>query len=142
MVVSGLSKSFGGLKAVQDVSFSVSEGEILGIIGPNGAGKTTLFNLLNGIILADAGAVTVWRRESARVCSPTRSARVGIGRTFQVVRPFPRLSILDNVVIGAYKAAAIGRRGLPAGARGAGPRRHGRRCPPASRRAHHASSCG
>lgn len=101
--VRGLSKSFGGLKAVQDVSFTVREGEILGIIGPNGAGKTTLFNLLNGILKADSGSVTyagkpVLGLPTNRVCG------LGIGRTFQVVRPFPRLSVLDNVVVGAYAA--------------------------------------
>jgi branched-chain amino acid transport system permease protein len=101
--VRGLSKSFGGLKAVQNVSFAVREGEILGIIGPNGAGKTTLFNLLNGILKADSGDVAyagnpVLGLPTNRVC------RLGIGRTFQVVRPFPRLSVLDNVVVGAYAA--------------------------------------
>ena len=101
--VRGLSKSFGGLKAVQDVSFTVREGEILGIIGPNGAGKTTLFNLLNGILKADSGSVT-FAGKPCSVCPPTGSARLGIGRTFQVVRPFPRLSVLDNVVVGAYAA--------------------------------------
>jgi branched-chain amino acid transport system permease protein len=101
--VTSLAKSFGGLKAVQDVSFSVREGEILGIIGPNGAGKTTLFNLLNGILKTDQGSVTfagkpVLGLPANRVC------RLGIGRTFQVCRPFPRLSVLDNVVVGAYAA--------------------------------------
>ena len=99
--VRGLSKSFGGLKAVQDVSFSVREGEILGIIGPNGAGKTTLFNLLNGILKADSGSVTYTGKPVLGL--PTnRVCHLGIGRTFQVVRPFPRLSVLDNVVVGAY----------------------------------------
>ena len=102
--VRGLSKSFGGLKAVQDVSFSVREGEILGIIGPNGAGKTTLFNLLNGILKADSGSVTYAGKRVLGL--PTnRVCHLGIGRTFQVVRPFPRLSVLDNVVVGAYAAA-------------------------------------
>jgi branched-chain amino acid transport system permease protein len=101
--VSGLAKSFGGLKAVQDVSFTVREGEILGIIGPNGAGKTTLFNLLNGIIPADKGEVR-FSGQSIRGLAPNRIARLGVGRTFQVARPFPRLSVLDNVVIGAYVA--------------------------------------
>jgi len=103
--VSGLSKSFGGLRAVQDVSFAVREGEILGIIGPNGAGKTTLFNLLNGILQPDAGQVR-FLDGSLLGMAPNRVARRGIGRTFQVARPFPRLSVLDNVAIGAYVATA------------------------------------
>jgi branched-chain amino acid transport system permease protein len=101
--VANLSKSFGGLKAVQDVSFVVHSGEILGIIGPNGAGKTTLFNLLNGISSADFGSVRFAGRD-IRGLAPNRIARLGVGRTFQVARPFPRLSVLDNVVIGAYVA--------------------------------------
>ncbi len=101
--VQGLSKSFGGLKAVQNVSFKVREGEILGIIGPNGAGKTTLFNLLNGIIRADSGSVRfagidIFGQPANAICA------LGIGRTFQVVRPFPRLTVLENVVVGAFVA--------------------------------------
>ena len=100
--VAGLSKSFGGLKAVQDVSFTVRAGEILGIIGPNGAGKTTLFNLLNGILQPNRQIDCMGR--SLRGLATNRIARLGIGRTFQVARPFPRLSVLDNVVVGAYVA--------------------------------------
>ncbi|MGE0575026.1 ABC transporter permease subunit [Reyranella sp.] len=103
--VRGLAKSFGGLKAVQDVSFSVRQGEILGIIGPNGAGKTTLFNLLNGILKADSGSVT-YAGQPVLGLPTNRVCRLGIGRTFQVVRPFPRLSVLDNVVVGAYAATS------------------------------------
>jgi branched-chain amino acid transport system permease protein len=102
--VEGISKSFGGLKAVQDVHFTVRQGEILGIIGPNGAGKTTLFNLLNGILAPDAGRVT-YEGRAATGLSASRICRLGIGRTFQVVRPFPRLSVLENVVVGAFAAA-------------------------------------
>jgi ABC-type branched-subunit amino acid transport system ATPase component/ABC-type branched-subunit amino acid transport system permease subunit len=101
--VEGLSRSFGGLRAVSQVSFSVAAGEILGIIGPNGAGKTTLFNLLNGILAADEGNALLdgqpmLGRKVHQVC------RMGVGRTFQVVRSFPRLPLLDNVVVGAYGA--------------------------------------
>jgi branched-chain amino acid transport system permease protein len=103
--VSGLSKNFGGLRAVRDVSFTVREGEILGIIGPNGAGKTTLFNLLNGILQPDTGRVQFLDR-SLLGMAPNRIARRGIGRTFQVARPFSRLSVLDNVAVGAYVATA------------------------------------
>jgi branched-chain amino acid transport system permease protein len=101
--VERLSRSFGGLRAVSEVSFSVAKGEILGIIGPNGAGKTTLFNLLNGVLPADDGRATLagetmLGRKVHQVC------RMGVGRTFQVVRSFPRLPLLDNVVVGAYGA--------------------------------------
>jgi ABC-type branched-subunit amino acid transport system ATPase component/ABC-type branched-subunit amino acid transport system permease subunit len=103
LTVAGLSKSFGGLKAVQDVSFAIVTGEILGIIGPNGAGKTTLFNLLNGILQPDAGEV-VFMGHNLDGMPANRIARLGIGRTFQVARPFARLSVLDNVAVGAYVA--------------------------------------
>ena len=101
--VENLSRSFGGLRAVDGVSFSVEAGEILGIIGPNGAGKTTLFNVLNGVITANAGTarlagVSMLGRKVHEVC------RMGVGRTFQVVRSFQRLTLLDNVVGGGYGA--------------------------------------
>ena len=103
MNVEGLSKSFGGLRAVGNVSFAIAEGEILGIIGPNGAGKTTLFNLLNGVLPADEGiatlaGATMLGKKVHQVC------RMGVGRTFQVVRSFPRLPLIDNVIVGAYGA--------------------------------------
>jgi branched-chain amino acid transport system ATP-binding protein/branched-chain amino acid transport system permease protein len=101
LAVRRLSKSFGGLKAVQDVSFDVTRGSILGIIGPNGAGKTTVFNLLNGFLKPDAGDVLVEGR-SVFGWKPHSICNVGVGRTFQIMRPFPRLSVSDNVVIGAY----------------------------------------
>jgi branched-chain amino acid transport system permease protein len=103
LTVQGLSKSFGGLRAVADVSFTVREGEILGIIGPNGAGKTTLFNLLNGFLDRDAGAVTLAGHDLSGL-KPNRICRLGVGRTFQVVRAFARMSVIDNVVVGAYAA--------------------------------------
>jgi branched-chain amino acid transport system permease protein len=103
LVVEGLSKSFGGLRAVSNVSFSIMQGEILGIIGPNGAGKTTLFNVLNGVLppnegTAAIGGVSILGRKLNQVC------HMGVGRTFQVVRSFPRLPLIDNVIIGAYGA--------------------------------------
>jgi ABC-type branched-subunit amino acid transport system ATPase component len=101
LTVRNLSKSFGGLKAVQNVNFDVHQGSILGIIGPNGAGKTTLFNLLNGFQRPDAGEVVL---EGKNVLGekPHRLCKAGVGRTFQIMRPFARLSVADNVVIGAY----------------------------------------
>jgi branched-chain amino acid transport system permease protein len=101
--VDNVSRSFGGLRAVQDVSFDVHRGEVLGIIGPNGAGKTTLFNLLNGFIRADSGDV-LFEETSLLGLKPNQVCRRGIGRTFQVMRPFPRMSVLDNVVVGAFAA--------------------------------------
>ena len=103
--VQGLSKNFGGLQAVQDVSFEVQHGEILGIIGPNGAGKTTLFNLLNGFIEPSGGSVSFLGAELLGR-KPFEICRTGIGRTFQVVRPFARLSVLENVVIGAFSSVS------------------------------------
>jgi branched-chain amino acid transport system permease protein len=105
LTVSNLSKSFGGLRAVANASFEVGDGEILGIIGPNGAGKTTLFNLLNGFLKPDAGTVAFAGRELVGL-KPNRICRLGIGRTFQVVRAFARLSVRDNVVVGAYASTA------------------------------------
>ena len=111
--VHNLSRSFGGLRAVSEVSFTVARGEILGIIGPNGAGKTTLFNLLNGVLPADEGSATLagqpmLGRKVHQVC------RMGVGRTFQVVRSFPRLPLLDNVVVGAYGAGLSDRDAMAA----------------------------
>jgi branched-chain amino acid transport system permease protein len=99
--VRNASKSFGGIRAVRDVSLQVRQGEILGIIGPNGAGKTTLFNLLNGFIRVDEGRILLEGKDIAGR-RPYEICAAGVGRTFQVVRPFRRLSVLDNVVVGAY----------------------------------------
>jgi ABC-type branched-subunit amino acid transport system ATPase component/ABC-type branched-subunit amino acid transport system permease subunit len=104
MEVRELSRAFGGLKAVQDVSFEVRRGEVLGIIGPNGAGKTTLFNLLNGFIRPDRGDVLFEGRPLVGL-KPNAICALGVARTFQVMRPFPRMSVLDNVAVGAFVAA-------------------------------------
>ena len=103
--VQNLSKSFGGLKAVQDVSFKVREGMILGIIGPNGAGKTTLFNLLNGFQKPDTGRVMLGDTDMVGK-KPHALAQAGVGRTFQIMRPFQRMSVHENVKVGAYVQAA------------------------------------
>ncbi|WP_207482766.1 branched-chain amino acid ABC transporter ATP-binding protein/permease [Arenibaculum pallidiluteum] len=102
--VRNLSKSFGGLKAVQNVSFSVIEGQILGIIGPNGAGKTTLFNLLNGFLKPDAGEVLLDGTDMVGR-KPHDLCAAGMGRTFQVMRPFARMTVAENVIVGAYVKA-------------------------------------
>ena len=99
--VRGISVSFGGLKAVSDVTFKVHKGEVLGIIGPNGAGKTTLFNLLNGFIPATAGEITFANTNLVGL-KPNQVCRLGVGRTFQVARSFSRLTGLDNVIVGAF----------------------------------------
>ena len=109
--VSELSKNFGGLKAVQKVSFEVHRGEILGIIGPNGAGKTTLFNLLNGFTPVSGGQVHLFGRPVTGL-KPNALCRLGLGRTFQVARPFARMSLLDNVVVGAIARSASGEQAL------------------------------
>ena len=103
--VSGISKSFSGLKAVQNVTFEVPEGKIVGLIGPNGAGKTTCFNMIAGVYKPDTGSVLMngFRIDGKR---PDEVCRAGIGRTFQIVKPFAGLSVLDNVVVGALNAAS------------------------------------
>lgn len=95
--VSQLSKAFGGLKAVSDVSFEIGQGEILGLIGPNGAGKTTVFNLISGLLPPTHGQVVFEGHDITSV--PTfRRSRLGIGRTFQIVRPFDGMTVLENVM--------------------------------------------
>jgi branched-chain amino acid transport system ATP-binding protein len=99
-----VSRSFGGLRAVNDVSFTVGEGEVVSIIGPNGAGKTTLFNVISGLFPPSSGDVRFCGK--SLVGMPThRIAQSGIGRTYQVVRPFIRLSVIDNVTVGALAHA-------------------------------------
>ena len=98
--VEALSKSFGGLQAVKDLTFSVDEGEIVALIGPNGAGKTTVFGLLSGFLRPDAGDVRL-RGRSIVGRKPHEICALGLARTFQIVRPFPRLSVLRNVTVGA-----------------------------------------
>jgi branched-chain amino acid transport system ATP-binding protein len=94
--VENLSKSFGGLMAVNHVTFQVREGEILGLIGPNGSGKTTLFNLISGFFAPDTGSIYLGD-ECLVGLKPHQICKRGIGRTFQIVRPFPHLSVMRNV---------------------------------------------
>jgi len=98
--VRGISKRFGGLQAVSDVSFNLGEGEILGLIGPNGAGKTTLFNLVNGVFKSDTGTITFWGKDITG-CSPDQVVHLGLARTHQIVRPLSGMSVLENVIVGA-----------------------------------------
>src|SRR3954454_25304123 len=99
--VSGLSKRFGALRAVHEVSFAVEEGEILGLIGPNGSGKSTTFNCVAGLYRPSAGSITF---EGAEIGGMTagRVFHKGIGRTFQIPRPFRNLTLLKNVALSAF----------------------------------------
>jgi branched-chain amino acid transport system ATP-binding protein len=103
--IAGISKHFRGLRAVDDVSFSVARGSIVALIGPNGAGKTTVFNLIAGVHHPDGGRI---RLDGADIAGlrPDQACNAGIGRTFQIVRPFGGLSVLENVVIGALRRSA------------------------------------
>jgi len=96
----GISKRFGGVQAVSALDLDVAEGEVMGLIGPNGAGKTTAFNLLSGFLAPDAGEIR-FRGRSVVGWKPHAICALGLARTFQIVRPFPRLSVLDNVLVGA-----------------------------------------
>jgi len=98
--VRGVSKRFGGLVAVSDVSFNIAEGEILGLIGPNGAGKTTLFNVVNGVYKADQGTITFAGKDITH-SSPDKIVHFGLARTHQIVKPLNDLTVLDNVTVGA-----------------------------------------
>jgi branched-chain amino acid transport system ATP-binding protein len=100
-----VTKRFGGVAALDGVSFSVAPGEILGIIGPNGAGKTTLLNCISGVNKPDRGDV-LWRGASIAGRSPHRVAELGIGRTFQVVKPFPSMTVRENAAVGALFGSA------------------------------------
>jgi branched-chain amino acid transport system ATP-binding protein len=111
LVIRGLSKRFGGLRAVQDVSFSVQENETVALIGPNGAGKTTSFNLITGFHRPDAGSVLAYGREIVGL-KPHDICAHGLARTFQVAKPFGAMTVLDNVMTGAFlrdKNAAVAR---------------------------------
>ncbi len=98
--VAGVSKRFGGLRAVREVSFAVEPGEIVGLIGPNGAGKTTLFSLLTGFLRPDAGEIRFDGRPITGL-PPDRLCRLGLCRTFQLVKPFGNMTVLENVMVGA-----------------------------------------
>ncbi len=106
--VEGLGKQFGGLQAVDSLSFTVGEGEILGLIGPNGAGKSTVFNLINGVFTPDSGRVG-FRGIDITGRAPYLVARLGLARTHQIVQPFASMSVLENCTVGA----CFGRENLP-----------------------------
>jgi branched-chain amino acid transport system ATP-binding protein len=101
--LSGVTRRFGGLAALNDVSFEVREGEVLGLIGPNGAGKTTLVNVVTAVHPASLGSVLFMGADITRE-KPFRIARRGLARTFQIVQPFPKMTVLENVAAGALFA--------------------------------------
>ena len=110
--IRGLTKRFAGLIALSNVSFELQRGEILGLIGPNGAGKTTLINMISGTQSATEGDIAFDGRD-LKPLPAYRRARLGVGRTFQIMRPFPGLTVLDNVAVGALFGTAAGKRKLP-----------------------------
>jgi len=102
--VKGVIKNFGGLTAVNDVTFDVRHREILGLIGPNGAGKTTLFNVINGFYSPTRGQV-LFKGNRISGFKPHKICRLGVARTFQIVKPLQRMSVLDNVITSAFVRA-------------------------------------
>jgi len=105
LVADRVSRHFGGIQAVDDVSFALKEGEIVALIGPNGAGKTTLVNMMTGVHRASEGHIR-FQGEDVTGQRPFEAARRGIARTFQIVQPFPRMSVLENVAAGALFGGA------------------------------------
>ena len=103
LTVQGLGKSFGGNRAVDDVSFSVARGELLALIGPNGAGKTTTFNMVNGQLAADAGVITL-DGQSLLGRAPRAIWKLGVGRTFQIAATFASLTVVENVQMALLSA--------------------------------------
>jgi branched-chain amino acid transport system ATP-binding protein len=99
--VTGITKRFGGLCAVNQLNLSLDKGQILGLIGPNGAGKTTAFNMISGFYQPDEGEI-IFDGKDITGLRPDQVCKLGVTRTFQVVKPFPQLSVLDNVMVGAY----------------------------------------
>ena len=106
----GVTKRFGGVAAVDGVTFEVAQGDIVGIIGPNGAGKTTLLNCISGLQRLDGGDIR-WQGASISGLPPHRIAKLGIGRTFQIVRPFGSMTVRENAAVGALFGSADARRG-------------------------------
>src|SRR5208282_6883942 len=99
--ITNISKRFGGLKAVNEVTFGIQPGEMAFLVGPNGAGKTTMFNLITGVYPIDSGTITFEGHDISRV-TPDKAAKLGIGRTFQIVKPLRNLTVLENVMLGAF----------------------------------------
>lgn len=100
LVLENVSRKFGGLNALDDISIAVEQGEIVGLLGPNGAGKTTLINLITGVHPATSGRVQFDGRDITYARSH-QIAKMGLARTFQIVQPFPKMTVVDNVAAGA-----------------------------------------
>ncbi|PUD98375.1 MAG: hypothetical protein C3L25_12640 [Candidatus Sedimenticola endophacoides] len=124
LAVDGLSKSFGGVSAVSDLSFRVPEGLVYSVIGPNGAGKTTLFNMLSGIYVPDEGSIRYQDREIVG-SKPHRIAAMGVSRTFQNLQMFFNMSVMDNVQECRYLVKDFGTSQSPKSTR----QRDSRYCP-------------
>jgi branched-chain amino acid transport system ATP-binding protein len=107
LLVQGLSKRFGGLQAVDNVSFVVPQGAIKALIGPNGAGKTTLFNLISGVLRPDSGSIT-FDGKTVQGLRPHEIASKGIARTFQHIRLFPKMTVLENIMVGRHLHSRAG----------------------------------
>lgn len=105
--VENLNLSFGGIKAVDQVSFHINEHELLGLIGPNGAGKTTVFNMISGFYRADSGVMKL-REDVINEYSPDKVNKAGIARTFQNIRLFGKLSVLENVLLAMQQTEKLG----------------------------------
>jgi branched-chain amino acid transport system ATP-binding protein len=103
LMLDGVSKSFGKVRVLEDVSIQLGEGELLGVVGPNGAGKSTLFNIVAGDIFPDRGRVTYQGEDITRRRPSTRS-RAGIGRTYQIPRPFEKMTVFENALVSASHA--------------------------------------
>ena len=100
LVAERVSRNFGGIRAIEDLSFALKEGEIVALIGPNGAGKTTLVNLLTGVLRPSSGTIR-FQGEDVTAQRPFEAARRGLARTFQIVQPFPKMTVLENVAAAA-----------------------------------------
>jgi branched-chain amino acid transport system ATP-binding protein len=104
--VNQMTKKFGQLRAVDNLSFEVREGEILGMMGPNGAGKTTVFNLLTGVFRPDEGSILFKTRDITRE-PPAKRCHQGIGRTYQIPRPFDKMTVYENLLVGAVHGGGL-----------------------------------
>ena len=101
--ISGLSKRFGGLVALSNVAMTVGEGEVRGVIGPNGSGKSMLFNLVTGVYSADPGSQVRFRGEDITNREPHEISRLGLARTFQLLRIFAEMTVIENLLVGCHR---------------------------------------
>ena len=107
--VDHLTKEFGRLRAVNNLSFDVKAGEILGVMGPNGAGKTTVFNLLTGVYKPDEGSI-LFKNKDITKDSPAKRCHFGLGRTYQIPRPFDKMTVYENLLVGAVHGGKLNER--------------------------------